>query len=530
MSQELADALNLDLAWSRLMFDRPERCFVSHPFQLELIQLDLGAWLAAVRRRLAEGYVPLPCETVQSPKGNWQVRPGANLKLDDELVFNALVGRYLENISQELQATQGDPDVAYQLVSGTGRREWVKRGFPVWKEFREKSNERLAYGATYVLFADISAFYENVDLSRLASDLRRVGMDQETITLLSSCLNRWSQPRGKGIPQGYTAADVLAKLYLASVDTNLRNEGFDHLRYVDDIRVFCRTHREAQRALLLLTDLLRARGLNVQSAKTFICAATEASREIDGVSPVIANIQSELLEEIREQFVDGGYGSVADLTRLTAEDPEHPPLEVLERAFAEHFRQGAHEFDKTLFHYLLTRLAATTSRLAVGYCLNALQQRPEETGEILRYFSKVGLTEEEHNRIADLLRSDDAIYRYQNYLILKFYAESAFDHPSIVAISRQYVRDASLPPWLWAYAAAIVGSRGDSADMEYFEGQYPNCRDSLERATLICASSKMELQRRNEFHGRARRDGDLEERACRWVRAHDTPRTAVLRT
>lgn len=335
-----------------------------------------------------------------------------------------------------------------------------------------------ASGATHVLFADISAFYENIDLPRLASDLRRVGMDNETAVLLSACLNRWAQPRGKGIPQGYTAADILAKLYLAPVDTNLRNEGFQHLRYVDDIRVFCRTHREAQSALLLLTDLLRGRGLNVQSAKTFIRDAEQAEREIDGVSPIIAGIQNELLEEIRDQFVDSGYGTVADLERLTAQDPDHPPLEVLERAFAEYFRQGTREFDKTLFHYLLTRLAATDSRIAVGYCLSTLRERPEETGEILRYLSKVGLTESEHGRIAGILRSDDAIYNYQNYLILKFYSDTNLSHDEIISVSRRYIRDVSLPPWLRAYAVAIVGAHGDSADMEYLEGRYADCRDS----------------------------------------------------
>jgi hypothetical protein len=521
MSLELADALNFELAWSRLMFDRPERSFVAHPYLLDLIELNLPNWLDAIRRRVIEGYIPSSCVTVPSPKGNWQVRPGASLALEDEIVFNALVGRYLGNVGRELQPTQGDPDIAYQLATGTNRREWVRRGFSVWRQFREKSSQRLAGGAAYVLFADISAFYENVDLPRLASDMRRIGTDNETATLLSDCLNRWAQPRGKGIPQGYTAADILAKLYLASVDINLRNEGFDHLRYVDDIRIFCRTHRDAQRALLLLTELLRSRGLNIQSAKTFICEAREAALKIDGVSPIIGGIHEELLEEIREQFVDGGYGTVSDLERLTAQDLEHPPIEVLERAFAEYFRQGTHEFDKTLFHYLLTRLAATESRIAVGYCLNALQKRPEETGDILRYFRRAGLTEPEHDRMADFLRSNDSLYTYQNYLILKFYLEADRYHEGIVAVSRQYIRDVNLPPWLRAYAAAIVGSRGNPADMEDFEARYPYCRDNLERATLICASRSLEARRRNEFHGRARRDGDLEQRACRWVRARD---------
>lgn len=131
MSQELANALNLQLAWSRLTFDRPDRSFLSNPFLLQLVGLDLPGWLDEIRGQIVAGYRPSACITVQAPKGNWQVRPGAHLRLEDEVVFNALIGLVLPNISQSLNDLQGDPDVAYQLPVGTQRREWVRRGFPV---------------------------------------------------------------------------------------------------------------------------------------------------------------------------------------------------------------------------------------------------------------------------------------------------------------------------------------------------------------------------------------------------------------
>lgn len=521
MSQELADSLNFELAWARLKFDHPDRCFLSNPFLLELIELNLPDWLESVRRRVAEGYVPSSCFIVQAPKGNWQVRPGASLRPEDEIVFNALLGRYLPNIYEALRESQGDPDVAYQLSRGTNRREWVFRGFPVWTQFRQKSKERLVRGSRYVLFADISAFYENVDLGRLASDIRRLGFDAESATLLSDCLNRWAQPRGKGIPQGYTAADILAKVYLAAVDRNLRNEGFDHLRYVDDVRVFCGTFHEAQRALLLLTELLRVRGLNIQSAKTFIHEAEQASLEIDGVGPVIANIHNELVEDLRNEIA-GSYGTISDLERIVEENPENPPTEVLERAFNQFFLlDPVAGFDKSLFHFLLTRLGTVHSRLAVEYCLNALRLYPEETEAITRYFEKVGLFDAEHERIAEFLNSESSLYDYQAYLLLKFYFDIAITYPGIIAICRRYIRDLAKPHWLRAYAAALVSATHDAADMEFFEAQYGALRDDIERATCICCSGGMETRRRNEFLGRVRRDGDLEARACRWVRAQD---------
>jgi hypothetical protein len=59
---------------------------------------------------------------------------------------------------------------------------------------------------------------------------------------------------------------------------------------VDDIRIFCKTNLEAKRSLLKLNELVRRRGLNLQTAKTKILRADEAEHEIDGISPLIQSI------------------------------------------------------------------------------------------------------------------------------------------------------------------------------------------------------------------------------------------------
>lgn len=514
MSQQLADLLNLELAWARVLFDRPDRCFLSYPFVLELVELDRGAWLERIRQRVIQGYGPSSSAIVQVPKGHWQVRPGASLRLEDEVIFNALLGLNLGEVQDELRTLQGDPDVAYQLPDGLNRREWVHRGSFVWQEFREKSRARVEAGAQYVLFTDISAFYENIDLPRLSSEIRRLRFDPESAQLLSECLNRWAQPRGKGIPQGYTAADLLAKIYLSSCDHNFRNDGFDHLRYVDDIRVFCRNFQEAQKAILRLTELLRVIGLNLQTAKTVIRSADDALLKIDGVKATITGIHTELLEA-----VGGAYGTIADLERAVELDPGNASVEVLEIAFVENFLEGGREFDKSLFHFLLTRLGTTHSRIAIDYCLTALSSRPEETADIVAYFEKIELQREQHDRIVEFLNSDAALYDYQNCLLLKYYFDIRHTSVGILAICRRYLRDRGKPDWLKAYASALLGMNGDAADMQFFEELYATLQGDVEKAVCICSSAGMETRRRNEFMGRVRRDGDLEERAARWVRA-----------
>jgi retron-type reverse transcriptase len=523
MSERLANLLNLELAWQRLKFDKPDRTFVTNPYLIELVEQDRAGFLQNIREQITRGYAPSPSTTVPVPKGKWQVRPGVYLRLGDELVFNALVGSVFQNAMQRLQWSQGGPDIAYQLANLSTAVKWVKRGYLVWAEWREKSLEKLQT-AEFVLIADIAAFYENIDLARLFSDLRALNMDEEAATLLSACLNRWAEPRGKGIPQGHTSSDILAKLYLDSVDHNLRNAGFTHLRYVDDIRIFCNDLQDAKKALLQISELLRIRGLNVQSAKTRIFRSDEALREIDGVTPVVERINQELREEI-QAYAGGEYGTIEELEQVTAENPEHPPQEVLERAFRSHFID-AHDidFDPTLFHYLLTRLGATGSRIAVDYCIAILSKRPEETEHILRYVGKVESAPRDDDRIFAYLETPDALYSYQVFLVLRHYFERQSYPNGLITYCRKALRDPNMPAYVKAFATAILGEGGEDADLEFIEAQYALGADEVQRATIICSCHRMEAGRRNAFFGRARNDGNIEQRAVTWARGREPRR------
>jgi hypothetical protein len=92
MSRELADQLDLRLAWRRAKFDRPDRCFISHPFLVELVEMRLDEWLGRLNDRLVSGFAPSPAIVCPEPKGGGLVRPGTHLRLEDEVAFNALVG------------------------------------------------------------------------------------------------------------------------------------------------------------------------------------------------------------------------------------------------------------------------------------------------------------------------------------------------------------------------------------------------------------------------------------------------------
>ena len=271
MSETLADLLDLKLAWRRVEADIPDRVFVCHPYEVKLIKLDLEGWLNSLHEHVRnDKYHPNPLVVCDAPKGNGLVRPGGHLSVDDRVIYAACVGACFPEIHQALSWSQGSIDFSYRLSIDSGEIEWLRNQFVGWKDFRVKSLSKIAEGISYVVFADISGYYESIDVSLLISDLKQIRAPIEVVNQLSACLNRWAQVRGRGIPQGHSPSDILGKLYLNSVDRSLQTMDYTHYRYVDDFRIFCHNRVEAKKALVDLTRLLRKRGLSLQSAKSEI--------------------------------------------------------------------------------------------------------------------------------------------------------------------------------------------------------------------------------------------------------------------
>jgi hypothetical protein len=441
------------------------------------------------------------------------LRPGAVLTPEDEVVYNLLIGRLMPVVWEALKWSQGDPDVSYQIkANSTSAVRWVRRDTTIWRQWREKSLTRLTSSVSHIAVTDIAGFYENIDIDRLLSDLRSLGAPSDDLGLLSKCLKRWASQRQKGIPQGYTASDILAKVYINPIDRALRNEGIDHLRYVDDLRIFAESKRAARLAIRRLTQLVSSRGLNLQSAKTEILPKPKAAGVFRGLAQTLEDLTEELVEELR--IAEATPYEQSKAVFKTLKRRESPPPGVLERAFRDHFGPGSSEpFDKSLFHYLLYRLGAAGSRVAVAYCLEALQQRPEETDYILRYFSDVSLTDEELATVISFMASDDAIYDYQLYQLLQWFAELAVPYQGIVDLARQWAYDHNREPWLRMYAIHYLGSDGEAADLEHLEGQYGALSSDLERATCVAALARVEKGRRNAFFAKIQTDGILVRRA-----------------
>ena len=194
MSRELADLLDLNLAWRRVRNDINHRVFIGHPYSVSLIEFDLQGWLDARLRSVKQGsYAPSPLFICDVPKGGGLIRPGGHLSYADRLIYAGCVGVCLPQIHKALKWSQGIVDFSYQLAFDPANPEWIRDRFVGWKNFDERSISKIEAGARFVVFADISAFYENIDIGLLISDVKATGAPKPAVDQLSSCLNKWAQ-------------------------------------------------------------------------------------------------------------------------------------------------------------------------------------------------------------------------------------------------------------------------------------------------------------------------------------------------
>lgn len=78
----------------------------------------------------------------------------------------------------------------------------------------------------------------------------------------------WHSAKEEGTPQGGVISPLLANIYLDPLDWMMAGNGFEMVRYADDMVVLCRTPEEAVAALSKLREWMEDAGLTLHPDKT----------------------------------------------------------------------------------------------------------------------------------------------------------------------------------------------------------------------------------------------------------------------
>jgi retron-type reverse transcriptase len=505
----MVEKLDLDLALRRTLHDLDETNFLDRPIAVKILERESERLKTELEQEVGskDGYQPSPAVPFLVPKAGGLVRNGRHLTIRDRIVYNACVSTCQPKIYGALEWSQGTVDLGYQMTDDHRLEGWFEQHpYKYWEQFRLDSLDKLKESA-WLVEADIASYYDNIHVPHLISDLEEVEVNQKIRQLLKVCLQKWSvfgdsKFYGRGIPQSCNASHILAKLYLNSFDEYLSGVGLNHLRYNDDIRVFCDTVHSARNAVKEIVSYLSHRGLSLQSAKTRITDAEEAASRIDASQRIIEPIKARLREENTVQIDDGGpYNDI--FLRLPREEINSEAIrEAVQRYVID---ADEEEFDSTVFHFLLNRL---DDEMATDYCLSLLRKRPEETKHILRYFKRIAVVDKVTDEIADYLASDLAVYDYQIWQLYEWFLDPDVSHTpndTLVSLARSFAVSKEVDFYLSNVSKRYIGRYGTKGDIERLTRFYSSCqiRDQI---VILFSIKDSARSRRNSFYSDASDD------------------------
>jgi hypothetical protein len=247
------------------------------------VRFDPALLMRAVEHRMDTGDLEgRAVEHIAVPKGLTAFRPGALLRLDDEVLYTLLVLRCGSVVENALD----DGVFSYRLAHENDDDLLTPQG-KAWGKFQRVQSEAPKGPWTHALVTDIAGFYEYIDEAVLAETLTDLGAPADAISSLRGLIKGWQKKTGlKGLPQGPDASAVLANAFLIPVDEQMLAEsakhGWRYIRWSDDIRVLTKSEDEARTAAYLLSVAMRRRGLYLAPGKTeFLAIAELAERATD---------------------------------------------------------------------------------------------------------------------------------------------------------------------------------------------------------------------------------------------------------
>jgi hypothetical protein len=444
----------LDLAWEQARKVSGDRD-LPDVISLEDVATEWPSFRDRLLSRITAGhYTTSHVQVVDLPKDPLNVRPIVRLALEDRLVYDACVlamAPVIDGVIPNSVYSYRWSKYKQALYSPAGR--WIRmqrRG----RRFNRKHQQLL------LLRTDVTSFYEYVDIDMLMSDLRRLRVDNWSISLLENFLNQFNnEAHAWGLPQGPDSSGILANLYLLPIDNYLRHGGFTHLRYSDDIMVFGPDWAELRKTLLGANHIFRSRHLSLSASKTKIVPAHRVAVEFEDTSKDAIRYNIDIASPMAQDELEAYFD------KTVANDP----LSVRDLRFA------------------LNQLRRVEDDYAVSWLLRNLANLPQITREAIRYLRSFHLRRAEIDMHLSRMLADKCFDLYpsvERQIINYFMFELVQERNAIDACWR-IVQDQN-KGIVREFAARYIGrfcGYGDGARLrELFERE---SNEEVRRALLI---------------------------------------------
>ncbi|CAG9243852.1 RNA-directed DNA polymerase [Paraburkholderia caribensis] len=211
-----------------------------------------------------------PPKAIAWPKARGGYRVVHQLEPLDAIVYVALT----HSVAEQIAEARMGPEVACSYRMSVDESSFFGEGSG-FNLYRARC-EHLSGEYRYVLSTDISDFYNQIYLHRVGNAIESATGDRNAGLQIEQFITRLNNKASQGIPIGPAPSVVLAEAVMIDVDQHIQSMGLDHVRYVDDIRIFADSRKELERCLEdLVIYLHENHRLNVVGDKTSIKRTSE---------------------------------------------------------------------------------------------------------------------------------------------------------------------------------------------------------------------------------------------------------------